>query len=53
MADRFLIDRRDLPYDAFVPDQSWLGPVEEGDDDGDAKTEELQTDKVHGERQPL
>ena len=25
----FLIDRTDLPYDAFVPDPSWLGPVEE------------------------
>ena len=25
---QFLIDRTDLPYDAFVPDPSWLGPVE-------------------------
>lgn len=50
---RFLIDRSDLPYDAFVPDRSWLGPIEEGDDDGDAKTEELQTDAVHGEDLPL
>ena len=28
MADRFLIDRTTLPYDAFVPDPSWLGPIE-------------------------
>ena len=28
MARRFLIDRKDLPYDAFVPDPSWLGPID-------------------------
>ena len=32
---KFQIDRKDLPYDAFVPDPSWLGPIEEeGDADG-------------------
>ena len=38
MAVRFLIDRTELPYDAFVPDPSWLGPIETeegGDSDGD------------------
>ena len=28
MAKRFLIDRTQLPYDAFVADPSWLGPIE-------------------------
>ena len=50
----FLIDRKDLPYDAFVNDPSWLIPIEEGGGaDGDAETEEVQTDTVHGERQPV
>jgi len=47
---RFQIDRADLPYDAFVPDLSWLGQIEEGDDDAHEKTEEIQSDEVHGER---
>ena len=39
MAERFLIDRTTLPYDAFVPDPSWLGPIEEegGDELGDER----------------
>ena len=40
MARRFLIDRKDLPYDAFVPDPSWLGPIdmeEGGAEDGDPR----------------
>ena len=40
MARRFLIDRKDLPYDAFVPDPSWLGPInteEGGAEDGDQR----------------
>ena len=40
MADRFLIDRTTLPYDAFVPDPSWLGPIEMeegGAEDGDQR----------------
>ena len=35
---KFRIDRRELPYDAFVNDPSWLSPIttEEGDErDGD------------------
>ena len=44
---KFLIDREDLPYDAMVPDPSWLGPIEEeGDADGDAEAEEIQPDRV-------
>lgn len=31
MSKRFQIDRRELPYDAFVADPSWLGPEEEPD----------------------
>ena len=51
---RFLIDRTELPYDAMVPDPSWLIPVEEeGDGTDDEETEELQTDTVHGEDVPL
>lgn len=49
---KFLIDRKELPYDAMVPDPSWLILVndeEEGDGTDDEKTEELQTDQVHGE----
>lgn len=55
---KYLIDRHDLPYDAFVADPSWLCPIKDDDDEGgrndaDAETEELQTDKVHGEGQPV
>ena len=46
---KFLIDRRDLPYDAMVPDASWLGLVEEEGDDDDAEIEEIQTDSFQGE----
>lgn len=55
-AMRFIIDRHDLPYDAFVADPSWLCPIneEEGDErDAHAQAEEVQTDEVHGEGQPL
>lgn len=41
---RYLIDRNELPYDAMVPDPSWLIPVddeEEGDCTDDEKTEAL------------
>lgn len=51
---KFLIDRAELPYDAMVPDPSWLIPIEEeGDDTGDEKTEEIHADKVHGGDIPL
>ncbi len=46
---KFLIDRRDLPYDAMVPDASWLGPVEEEGEDNDAEIEEIQTDSLQSE----
>jgi len=49
---KFLIDRRELPYDAMVPDASWLIPIAEKEKDGDgtddAEAEELQTDEIHG-----
>ena len=46
---KFMIDRRELPYDAMVPDASWLGPVEEEGDNDDAETEEIQADSLQGE----
>ena len=50
----YLIDRKELPYDAFFNDLSWLIPIEEGGGmDADAETEEVQTDAVHGEGQPV
>ncbi len=53
---KYLIDRAELPYDAFVNDPSWLCPVDDeegGDGNADAETEEIQTDEVHGEGQPV
>ena len=52
---RFLIDRHELPYDAFVADPAWLCPIDEkgGEDDADAEAEEVQADEVHGEGQPV
>ena len=50
----FLIDRKELPYDVFVNDPSWLIPIVEGGGaDADAETEEVQADTVHGEGQPV
>ena len=40
---KFLIDRHDLPYDAMVNDESWLCPVEEGDDDNKHKGKKTDT----------
>lgn len=49
---KFLIDRRELPYDAMVPDASWLIPIakteKDGDGTDDAEAEKLQTDEIHG-----
>ncbi len=46
----FLIDRKELPYDAMVADASWLIPIKkDGDCSHDAETEEIQTDKIQGE----
>ena len=51
---KFLIDRTELPYDAMVPEPSWLIPTEEeGDGKDDAKTEEIQADDTHGENLQL
>lgn len=30
---KFLIERKDLPYDAFVADPSWLCPVDATEED--------------------
>lgn len=44
---KFMIERTGLPYDAMVPDASWLIPIKkDGDDGDDAKTEEIQADKI-------
>ena len=38
----------------WINDPSWLIPIEEGGGvDGDAETEEVQADTVHGEGQPV
>ena len=53
---RFLIDRHDLPYDAFVSDPAWLCPIdeEEGEErDAHAEAEEIHPDEIQGEGQPL
>ena len=52
----FLIDRHELPYDAFVADPAWLCPVDDeegGGSDAHEETEEVQTDEIHGEGQPI
>lgn len=46
---KFLIDRRELPYDAMVPDASWLGPIEEEGKHDDAEAEKVQTDGLQSE----
>ncbi|MBQ4435853.1 MAG: hypothetical protein II879_07140 [Clostridia bacterium] len=51
---KYLIDRTELPYDAFVNDPSVLIPIEEGGgSDAHEEAEEIQTDEVHGEGQPV
>ena len=51
---KFAIDRTTLPYDAMVGDPSWLIPIEEdGDSDGDEKTEEVQADQVQSQGQSV
>lgn len=49
---KYLIDRTELPYDAFAADEAWLCPYEdgkEGEKTHDTETEKIQTDEVHGE----
>ena len=45
---KFLIERTELPYDAFVADPSWLCPIEEnekeGGEAGGDKREKTETD---------
>lgn len=50
---KYRIDRTELPYDAMVPDPSFLLTYEEEGDEYDEKTEEVQADEVHGEGQPV
>ena len=55
-AMKYLIDRHDLPYDAFVADPSWLRPIdeEEGEErDAHAEAEEIYPDEIQGKGQPL
>jgi hypothetical protein len=49
MGKNYVIDRRTLPYDAFVPDESWLIPIDEegGDSHGD-KGPETDADSNQG-----
>ena len=53
---KYLIDRHDLPSDAFVADPSWLRPIdeEEGEErDAHAEAEEIYPDEIQGKGQPL
>ena len=43
-----MLDRDGFPYDAMVPDPSWL-EIPETEVIEDEKTEKIQTDKVQGE----
>ena len=48
MEKKYRIDREHLPYDAFVADESWLGPVDgEGEGNGD-EGKEADTDGDQG-----
>ena len=47
---RFLIDRTELPYDAMVPDPSWLIPVEEEGDGNEIAASEINTTEEPNER---
>lgn len=48
--DERLKERQSLPYDAMVPDPSWLGETDtETEAAENEKTEEIQTDKIQGE----
>ena len=53
MAGRFLIDRHELPYDAMVPNASWLSPID--DEEGKAMLVnnielDVKTKCIEGER---
>ena len=39
MAKRYLIDRTQLPYDAFVVDEKWVIPIEVDEADGNEGTD--------------
>lgn len=48
--DERLKERQRLPYDAMVPDPSWLGETDtETEVAENEETEEIQTDKIQGE----
>ena len=47
--DERLIERQRLPYDAMVPDPSWLGEADtEVEVTESEKTEKIQADQVQG-----
>ena len=46
MGRRFVIDRTQLPYDAFVADESWLVPVDEEDDTDVDEGKGTETDRT-------
>ena len=48
---RFLIDRTELPYDAFVNDPSWLIPIDD-EEGGDSHGYERQEAEANGSEDP-
>ena len=54
MGRKYLLDRKELPYDAMVKDPSWLIPVDEEENEVEnAEETEVQTIEVHVEGLPL
>lgn len=48
---KFLIDRKELPYDAFVNDPSWLIPIDD-EEGGDAHGYEGPEAETNGSEDP-
>ena len=46
MGRRFAIERTQLPYDAFVADESWLVPIDEEDDTDVDEGKGTETDRT-------
>ena len=38
---KFVIDREELPYDAMVPDPSWLIPIDDEEEEEDDEEEQV------------
>ena len=50
MAVKYLIDRTELPYDAFVADPSWLIPVDDDEEGGDTHGDKGKEADAHGDQ---